>query len=68
MMSKLDEDDPLLQLVGLGADVWTQLGGGDAFIAWLRSDTVTPPLWEENDAASACRPEKPAALIPDHLL
>jgi hypothetical protein len=39
-----DDDDPLMELVGLGADVWKRLGGGDEFIRWQRSDTPTDPL------------------------
>jgi hypothetical protein len=39
-----EDDDPLMQLVGLGADVWKRLGGGDAFIRWQRQETPTIPL------------------------
>jgi hypothetical protein len=37
--------DPLMQLRGLGKEVWQRLGGGDAVIEWLRSDEVVPPPW-----------------------
>jgi hypothetical protein len=45
-----DDHDPLMELVGLGADVWKSLGGGDAFIRWLRSETTTEPLPDLNPA------------------
>ncbi len=48
--SRDPDDDPLLQLVGLGKDVWERLGGGDAVIRWLRSDTPTTPPWEAGEA------------------
>ena len=41
------ENDPLMKLKGLGKELWQQLGGGDAVIAWLRSDTLIPPPWEK---------------------
>jgi hypothetical protein len=42
-----DGEDPLMELVGLGADVWKRLGGGDAFIRWQRSETPTEPLEDD---------------------
>jgi hypothetical protein len=45
------EDDPLMQLCGLGKELWQSLGGGDAVIRWLRRDEPTPPPWEEIPAA-----------------
>jgi hypothetical protein len=44
---RCDDDDPLMELVGLGADVWKRLGGGDEFIRWQRSDSPTQPLEEQ---------------------
>jgi hypothetical protein len=45
-------DDPLLQLVGLGKDVMNSLGGGDAVIRYLRSDSPTTPPWETAESKS----------------
>ncbi len=40
-------DDPILGMVGLGQDIWRELGGGDAVLAWLRSDDPNAmPPWE----------------------
>jgi hypothetical protein len=64
----LDKDDPLSELVGLGAEIWASLGGGDAVIAWLRSDEGIPPPWEKMEATSAPGASKAPALMPDHLL
>ncbi len=47
------EDDPILALEGVGAEVWRSLGGGDAFIKWLRSDEVIPAPWEKQADRSA---------------
>jgi hypothetical protein len=63
-----DDDDPLMELVGLGADVWKRLGGGDAVIAWLRSDEVIPPPWEKREAISLPNPKGTPGSLPDHLL
>ena len=41
------ENDPIMRLKGLGKELWRELGGGDAVIAWLRSDTPTAPPWEK---------------------
>ncbi|MEX2302286.1 MAG: hypothetical protein WD733_15200 [Bryobacterales bacterium] len=43
-VQRRDDNDPLMELVGLGADVWKRLGGGDKFIRWQRSDIPTQPL------------------------
>jgi hypothetical protein len=51
-----EKADHLMDLVGLGADVWKRLGGGDAFIRWLRSETTTTPM--ENSAAALSRARK----------
>jgi hypothetical protein len=51
-----DEEDPLLALRGLGKDMWRSLGGGDAFIRWLRSDEPTPPPWESEDGRECPSP------------
>jgi hypothetical protein len=40
-------DDPILELVGLGKAVWQGLGGGEAILKWLRSDDPDArPPWE----------------------
>ena len=41
------EEDPILALKGVGKELWRSLGGGDAFIKWLRSDEVIPAPWEK---------------------
>jgi hypothetical protein len=47
------EDDPILGLVGLGEEVWRQLGGGEKILAWLRSDDPEPrPPWDDRQAVS----------------
>ena len=45
------EDDPILALKGVGKELWRSLGGGDAFIKWLRSDEVIPAPWRSNRTA-----------------
>jgi hypothetical protein len=42
-----EDEDPLMELVGLGADVWKRLGGGDEFIRWQRSETPTEPSQDQ---------------------
>ena len=32
-----DEEDPILQLRGLGKDLWAEEGGGDAYVARERA-------------------------------
>jgi hypothetical protein len=51
-----DDEDPLMELVGLGADVWKRLGGGDEFIRWQRSETPTEPLEDDVSPSKQCRP------------
>ena len=42
--------DPLMQLKGLGKEIWRELGGGDAVIDWLRSDEPATPPWGRDAA------------------
>jgi hypothetical protein len=53
-----EQHDPLMELVGLGKEVWESLGGGDAFLQWLRADTETIPL-SAGAPASSFRPAAP---------
>ncbi len=55
------EDDPILALEGVGSEVWRSLGGGDAFIKWLRSDEVIPAPWEKQSDRSAAAKHKKAS-------
>lgn len=54
------EDDPILALKGVGKELWRSLGGGDAFIKWLRSDEVIPAPWEKQSDRSAAAERKKA--------
>ena len=51
-----DDEDPLMELVGLGADVWNRLGGGDEFIRWQRSESPTEPLEDDLSPPRQFRP------------
>lgn len=59
------EEDPLMQLKGLGADVWRSLGGGDAVIAWLGSDEVIPPPWDRTGQGDDSNPNETASPAAD---
>jgi hypothetical protein len=59
------EEDPILGLVGLGKDLWRDLGGGEAILSWLRSDDPTArPPWDAHEAQApeaSNRPWRPSA-------
>ena len=56
------EEDPLMQLKGLGAEDWRSLGGGDAVIKWLRSDEVISPPWDPTGQHDGSEPnEEPSS-------
>ena len=63
--SQEDDEDPLMQLRGLGADVWRSLGGGDAVIEWLRSDEVIPPPWDRTGQHGDSNPNEAASSPAD---
>ena len=68
MADRVERDDPVLQLKGAGRELWASLGGGDTVIAWLRSDTVIPPPWQDARAVTGSGREKTTAWLPDYLL
>jgi hypothetical protein len=50
-----EELDPLMELAGLGADVWKRLGGGEKFLRWQRAEAATQPLEDEPPRAGERR-------------
>ena len=51
------DDDPVLQMRGIGKELWERLGGGDAFVARERAG------WDHDSESAGASPPEPALQV-----